>query len=194
MTMTYQDNPRSQSIDKLYGKKPRRDIQTQDEFPPVTRQPEMQFPGMKNEQDFKQQFDYNEPPTMQGAPGVGDMPIPPSPQMLQEHGEAAQMTDEDLLSQVQKQMTQPSITGDKAKDYQALEAMTDPKERQDWQDQLDDFYGMGDSPDDRQPSLNGFPPTVEEFTKKFGREPATDSEMDFYYGGGGDPEPMDKRL
>lgn len=38
---------------------------------------------------------------------------------------------------------------------------------------------------DRRDNLNpnnAMPPTVEEFKKKFGREPATDSEMEFYFG------------
>jgi len=79
------------------------------------------------------------------------MPIPPSPQMLQEHGEAAQMTDEDLLGQVQKQMNQPSLTGDKVKDYQMLETLKGTPEYDEWKATLDDFYGMEDNPNEREP-------------------------------------------
>jgi hypothetical protein len=75
-----------------------------------------------------------------------------------EAAEAAQMSDEDLLAQVQKQMVPPA-TGDMDND------VTDQ---------------------------SNWPDTPEEFTKKFGREPTTDSEVEFYYGAPEDDRGMER--
>jgi hypothetical protein len=155
----YNDDPRAQAIDKMY-KKPRRDIQTKDEFPPVARDPQMMFPGMKGEDDldaFERQNNLDSTRDRLKAPPrrtIGDMMGMPyggqgTPDEVAEADATSKMSDEELLAQVQRQMAPP---------------------------------GASTNIDDDATNQANWPDTAEEFTKKFGREPTTDAEVEFYYG------------
>lgn len=137
----------------------------------MARQGQVQRPGMKTEQDL-QQFEqqYGMPsesnrlanPRQNLMQGMDDGRGSPNDQ--QEAAGAAQMSDEDLLAQVQKQLDRPM-------DQQGNDPM--PQE-------VDD-----------PPEL--WPPTPEEFKQKYGRAPATDMEIQHYYGDAEDDYPTDER-
>jgi hypothetical protein len=147
------DDPRAQAIDRLYKKPPNRNIQTPNEFPPVTRDPQMMTPGMKTEQDYQQQFGAS--PDFSKKRTIGDMMGMPyggegTASEQAEAADTAQMSDEDLLSQVQRQMVQQPTPGSSLP--------PDVNDQTTW------------------------PDSPEEFEQMFGRPPTTDTEVEFYFG------------
>jgi hypothetical protein len=132
------DDPRAQAIDRMYKKPPNRNIQTKDEFPPVSNDPPMMFPGMKGEDDLEAFGKQH------GMASERDRLANPRKNLMQdmddgrgsqndrdEAAAAAQMPDEELLSQVQNQMApeeDAEFEGDpnnpdmpSEKDYELLE-------------------------------------------------------------------------
>jgi len=140
----------------------------------MARQGQVQRPGMKTEQDleaFGKQYGMPSEQERLAAPQrrtLGDMMGMPfggqgTPDELAEADATAKMSDEDLLSQVQKQMNRPM-------DAQGNDPIPPP---------------VQDPPD-------MWPSTPEEFKQKYGRAPATDDEIAHYYGDVEDDYPTDE--
>lgn len=83
----------------------------------MARQGQVQRPGMKTEQDYRQQFKGESPdftpqrPRMPGLPEYDGKPVPGE---MEEHDAAQQMTDEELMAEIQRQMdpNKPSFPRD----------------------------------------------------------------------------------
>lgn len=80
-------------------------------------QPGVQRPGMKTEDDYRQQFNGENPdfsPTKPRMPGLPEYDGKPVPGEMEEHNAAQQMSDEELLAEIQKQMdpNKPSFPRD----------------------------------------------------------------------------------
>lgn len=126
----------------------------------LSRQGQVQRPGMKTEQDlqgFEQQYGMPSESNRLANPrknlmqGLDDGRGSPNDQ--QDAADAAQMSDEDLLGQIQKQMNRPM-----------------------------DAQGKDPMPPDVPDPPDMWPATPEEFKQKYGRAPATDMEVEHYYG------------
>lgn len=106
----------------------------------MSRQGQVQRPGMKTEQDYRQQFQGENPdftPTRPRMPGLPQYDGAPTQGERAQHDEAAQMTDEQMLEAMHKDMMRPGsgtanpmdddtnalapFTGNYADDVQILE-------------------------------------------------------------------------
>jgi len=100
----------------------------------MARQGQVQRPGMKTEQDYRQQFKGENPdftPTRPRMPGLPEYGGEPTPNDLAEHEAAAQMSDEDILAKMHGEMASPNggydanalapFTGNYDEDVQILE-------------------------------------------------------------------------
>lgn len=122
--ISQQVDPRAEALDRMFGSG------------------QVQRPGMKGEEDYQAQFGEGSGPSTLGN-NRKDEYMPPSPDQRREADEAAQMSDEELMEQVQKGMNSWQLTGDFKKDSATLErlrASGDQRSYQELKDLMDDFY------------------------------------------------------
>lgn len=78
----------------------------------MARQGQVQRPGMKTEQDYRQQFKGENPdftPTRPRMPGLPEYRGEATPNDQAEHDAAAQMSDEDILAKMHGEMGRPGV-------------------------------------------------------------------------------------